>query len=261
MNNKLRMRKQVGLTNRWRLPEPLGSDLLGTSQALRAISTPLNETLIKIITAESPQIAVNLDLNQPYKFRQIQDRPTTASLYSPSYKKTKTLPEARKECSTPSVFSYCTKRNAMKPDISLHCLGVRWNLHSSNIDKSSVLLDLFVRPRGKSNDSSKQGLLRKPKSASDIHLKSRSSKILDNRLTVSGIRRNSADSALDLRDYIPAEMFHMDLEAEDPKLTKKGLAVALASLYQDEVELTNVKQIIPVLAAAHLLQMKELTDK
>ncbi|CAI9732545.1 Hypothetical predicted protein [Octopus vulgaris] len=252
MNNKLRMRKQVGITNRWRLPEPLGSDLLGTSQALRAISTPLNETLIKIITAESPQIAVNLDLNQPYKFRQIQDRPTTASLYSLSYNKTKALPEARRECSTISVFSNCSKKNARRPDITLHCLGVKWNLHSSHIDKSLALVDLYVRPSGMSSESLKQDLLRKPKSASVIH--SRSSSILDKRFT----RRNSASN---LGDYSHAEMFHMDLEADDPKLTKKGLAVALAALYQDEVDLTNVKQIISVLAAAHLLQMKELTDK
>ena len=33
------MRVQVGSTNRWRIPAELGSDLLGTSQAIRAIES------------------------------------------------------------------------------------------------------------------------------------------------------------------------------------------------------------------------------
>ena len=33
------MRVQVGNTNRWRIPAELGSDLLGTSQAMRAVES------------------------------------------------------------------------------------------------------------------------------------------------------------------------------------------------------------------------------
>ena len=47
---RCRVRNQVGCTNRWRLPESLGSDLLGTAQAVKAIRVPYNSTLISIIT-------------------------------------------------------------------------------------------------------------------------------------------------------------------------------------------------------------------
>ncbi|KAK3602025.1 hypothetical protein CHS0354_013066 [Potamilus streckersoni] len=74
---RCRERNQVGHTNRWRLPESLGSDLLGSSQAIRSISTPYNETMVHIMTAESPQLSLNLDTSKPYQFRQIEDRPYT----------------------------------------------------------------------------------------------------------------------------------------------------------------------------------------
>lgn len=49
---RCRVRKQVGHTNRWRMPESLGSDLLGSSQAIKAVSMPYNQTLVNIITGE-----------------------------------------------------------------------------------------------------------------------------------------------------------------------------------------------------------------
>lgn len=52
---RCRERRQVGTTNRWRLPEALYSDLLGNSQALKAINMPYNSTLIRIITGTNPK--------------------------------------------------------------------------------------------------------------------------------------------------------------------------------------------------------------
>lgn len=47
---RCRVRKQVGDTNRWRLPDSLGSDLLGSRQAIRSINMPYNNNMINIIT-------------------------------------------------------------------------------------------------------------------------------------------------------------------------------------------------------------------
>ncbi|GFS24097.1 BTB/POZ domain-containing protein 16-like isoform X2 [Elysia marginata] len=47
---RCRVRRQTGLTNRWRLPESLYSDLLGSSQALKAINMPFNQSLVEAIT-------------------------------------------------------------------------------------------------------------------------------------------------------------------------------------------------------------------
>jgi hypothetical protein len=48
--SRLRVRKQVGLTNRWRQPDPVGADLLGGGQAVRAIRTAYNHTLMRLMT-------------------------------------------------------------------------------------------------------------------------------------------------------------------------------------------------------------------
>ena len=51
---RCRERRQVGSTNRWRLPESLYSDLLGNAQALKAINMPYNSSMLRIITGMRP---------------------------------------------------------------------------------------------------------------------------------------------------------------------------------------------------------------
>ena len=58
---RCRVRKQVGMTNRWRLPESLGSDLLGSAQAIRSISMPYNQTLVNIITGKLEFLGSNIE--------------------------------------------------------------------------------------------------------------------------------------------------------------------------------------------------------
>ena len=57
---KHRVRRQTGITNRWRLPQSLYSDLLGSSQALKAINMPFNQTLVKSLTSTYPACNENL---------------------------------------------------------------------------------------------------------------------------------------------------------------------------------------------------------
>ena len=49
---RYRIRKQVGGTNRWRLPESLGGDLLGTAQAIKSINEPYNQSMVAILTGK-----------------------------------------------------------------------------------------------------------------------------------------------------------------------------------------------------------------
>ncbi|CAG2196476.1 BTBD16 [Mytilus edulis] len=76
---RCRVRKQVGGTNRWRLPDSLGSDLLGSRQAIKSINMPYNSNMINIITAENPQSSLHLEADKPYVFHQVVDRPVTVS--------------------------------------------------------------------------------------------------------------------------------------------------------------------------------------
>ena len=52
VTRKFRARNQVGFTNRWRLTSPLGSDLLGTAQAIRSVNSVLNNSMRTIISGE-----------------------------------------------------------------------------------------------------------------------------------------------------------------------------------------------------------------
>ncbi|XP_029197706.2 BTB/POZ domain-containing protein 16-like [Acropora millepora] len=54
-----RNRIQVGCTNRWRLPSVLGSDLLGSSQALKSVNSSYNDTIRAVMTADCPRVACN----------------------------------------------------------------------------------------------------------------------------------------------------------------------------------------------------------
>ncbi|KAK3696883.1 hypothetical protein QZH41_013731, partial [Actinostola sp. cb2023] len=49
-----RNRLHVGNTNRWRLANSLGSDLLGSNQALKAATSSYNDTIIALMTADNP---------------------------------------------------------------------------------------------------------------------------------------------------------------------------------------------------------------
>ncbi|RXM35826.1 BTB/POZ domain-containing protein 16 [Acipenser ruthenus] len=51
-SRRCRLRKQAGLTNRWQLPDQLGSDFLGKSQAFKAVRAGVvNNSLKRIMTA------------------------------------------------------------------------------------------------------------------------------------------------------------------------------------------------------------------
>lgn len=177
---RCRVRKQVGHTNRWRLPESLGSDLLGSAQAIKAVSMPYNQSLVKIITAESAQMNMNLDVSQPYTFRQSLDRPYTEPIPSPirnlsigepkatssavpkvpstapqaggsmySHKPLspikKFIPRSARPVTPKDVFLYHSKRSKsnMGPDVLLRCLGMDWELHRPFLQKSETLTELL----------------------------------------------------------------------------------------------------------------------
>ncbi|XP_067936677.1 BTB/POZ domain-containing protein 16-like [Watersipora subatra] len=63
-----RTRLQVGNTNRWRLPQSLLSDLLGISQASRAVkqheAKPFNTSYVKVCTAEGRHNFMNENANE-----------------------------------------------------------------------------------------------------------------------------------------------------------------------------------------------------
>ncbi|XP_070541114.1 BTB/POZ domain-containing protein 16-like [Ptychodera flava] len=166
---RCRVRRQVGSTNRWRLPEPLGGDLLGTSQALKSLEVPFNRTLMRIVSAEYPATTVNHDAEQPYQFpsREGHSRPLSSQEWvRESQPKTPPNSTTGRQTRLPSplplntyvpstartptpidIFHYHSKdvnsRSPLGPDVLLSCLGTNWELHKPYLQKSSTLADLL----------------------------------------------------------------------------------------------------------------------
>ncbi|CAD5118180.1 DgyrCDS6910 [Dimorphilus gyrociliatus] len=157
-----RERLLTGLSNRWRIPNSLGGDLLGSSQAVRATSVRWSESVKNHITSENCRKSLP-DWKVSYKFRQNDDRPLTTSNLDDlrrSYDQTTTRP-----VTAPSNWSnsmdyekpksyYYDARDALsffkkripclpKPDIILHSFGYSWKLHRNVIISSNVLSELF----------------------------------------------------------------------------------------------------------------------
>ncbi|XP_052704688.1 BTB/POZ domain-containing protein 16-like isoform X7 [Crassostrea angulata] len=175
---RCRVRKMVGSTNRWRLPESLGSDLLGSSQAIKAVHMNYNNSLVNIITAESPVLNMNLDVSGPYKFRQTDDRPLTepertfspqrvsvdsfaVPVSSPSVRIRGTptplgpirkfVPSNARPATPKDIFLYHSKKShsLLGPgkkvpdfDVVLKCLNMDWELHRPFLQKAEVLAAL-----------------------------------------------------------------------------------------------------------------------
>ncbi|XP_072177460.1 BTB/POZ domain-containing protein 16-like [Diadema setosum] len=178
---RYRVRKQVGGTNRWRLPESLGGDLLGTSQAIKSINEPYNKSTVAIMTADNPATSVNRDLEKPYKFfyGEEHEKPKTAPQLSsssrdgdynqrlPSPKPPATAPEVRTaeapapiekfrplsaRSATPvDIFHYHSApvHSLVGPDILLQCLETNWELHRPYIRKASTLTQLLQKAENK----------------------------------------------------------------------------------------------------------------
>ncbi|XP_028391078.1 BTB/POZ domain-containing protein 16-like [Dendronephthya gigantea] len=56
---KCQKRALVGLTNRWRIPENVASDLLGSSQAMKSVFVPYNESSESILSADYTRTSFN----------------------------------------------------------------------------------------------------------------------------------------------------------------------------------------------------------
>ncbi|OWF40204.1 BTB/POZ domain-containing protein 16-like isoform X4 [Mizuhopecten yessoensis] len=295
---RCRMRKLVGSTNRWRLPESLGSDLLGSRQAIKSVAMPFNQSLINIITAESPQINMNLDTSMPYKFRQTMDRPYTQPMAEsgpeavtrsgsfmvpkppqipasapsrmPAGPVSKYVPSNARPTTPKDIFLYHSKKNKnyVGPDVLLKCLGMDWELHRPYVQKSEVLAQLLRE----ADDPRLQKYYRSPASETlDNYIKksnfySNEYREISNRLSmVDGEEKQEEEEAkgVDHPAHISQKRFNnvtiIKLDIRDPLVSKRAMAVALGNMYHDEQEV-NREDVVGVLAASSYLGCKSLMD-
>ncbi|XP_041368498.1 BTB/POZ domain-containing protein 16-like [Gigantopelta aegis] len=291
IETKYRIRNQTGLTNRWRHPDCLYSDLLGNSQALKSISMPYNTNLIKIITAESPRLSANLDSSKPYQYRESQDRRdhdslTGKTLFSspePSFSRSKSMPvagpvgtfipQSAKLPKPKEVFLYHSNRklhvdnpDSMSGDVLLHCLKMDWELHGPYIQKSETLAKLLKAANDPNPHTSYRNqecetidsFINQSSFYSDEYreLSNKFTKELKIPAKENKIRKPNNSVCVTVKGR---SMTKIKLQIDDPLVTQTAMAVALGNLYHDEIE-GDINNIEGILAAASILQFKPLVE-
>ncbi|XP_019358487.1 PREDICTED: BTB/POZ domain-containing protein 16 [Gavialis gangeticus] len=236
-------RIQAGLNNRWQFPYDLSCDLLGAAQANKAYTAGLNETLRRMMTADTPVSLFDEseDLTPKLKI-QTQLCKTKTHLSQQVQKGSKLdrlqthLPKTKEV-----LFSHTQKLGEdMDPDVSLKCLGFLWDLHRIYLFKSKTLSQLLITAVESS-------------SPSDLE-------------SIKGNKYNNQSSlaAQKSKEYAKENpklrAVTISLDIQDPEITRVGFAIALKNLYNTEPEVEEA-DVLAVLAAASALQFPSLFQK
>lgn len=253
-----------------------------------------NNSLVNIITAESPVLNMNLDVSGPYKFRQTDDRPLTepermfspqrvsvdsfaVPVSSPSVRIRGTptplgpirkfVPSNARPATPKDIFLYHSKKShsLLGPDVVLKCLNMDWELHRPFLQKAEVLAALV-----KDADGPKfHKYYRSPASETlDTYIKknqfySNDYKEMSNRLSLVEDPEEEEIKGVNHPAHVSEKRVNsvtvIKLDCKDPLLTKTAMAVALGNLYHDEVEV-EVEDVANVLACASVLGFKALQN-
>nr|XP_009860570.2 BTB/POZ domain-containing protein 16 [Ciona intestinalis] len=281
---KIRM-YSVGSTNRWRSPMSLGGDLLGSSQAIKAISATKNSTVFRAKTADTPQLSVAKEsdllgsawgrsplpsrpFTSPSRAEMSHDRrfPPLTSERPPSPPKTGMSLQVRTPYASSAKTSRTRFKNPIKvlemfarlanqdrePDVRLHCLDQVWQLHRPYMVKSTVLEKLLSSV----NSQKKQRVYKDETSQkvdsfiSDSEIYSSEYKEVTRRLTskdVEEIRMKTKS-----RGTVTHPVVDVVLQISDPWVTRHALAIGLGHLYLDETIIATGDAVETLATACNL---------
>uniref|UniRef100_A0A8C9QC92 BTB domain containing 16 n=1 Tax=Spermophilus dauricus TaxID=99837 RepID=A0A8C9QC92_SPEDA len=175
-------RRVVGSTNRWRLPQ---EPFFGDLLALPQMCQALG-------------IDIEETLKNPERLR---------------------IPKIQK------IFTENLKDKASQngeADVTLECLGFKWELHQPQLFQSETLTKLYLAALGRGGSSPRRALL-----------------------PGKGQERNRVKRMI------------ISLKVNDPAVTRAAFATALKNLYLKDEEM-NVEEVLGVLASAHVLQFSRL---
>ncbi|XP_033122948.1 uncharacterized protein LOC117121754 isoform X2 [Anneissia japonica] len=286
---RCRVRSQVGCTNRWRLPESLGGDLLGTAQALKSLNEHYSKSIMAIMTATS----TNVDMHQPYYRQSISARPSsprkkemsTNDLHDDSKRALATAsgrltvgssipikkyqPTSARSPTPLDIFHYHSYpvKNMLGPDILFQCLDTNWELHRPYIQKSGTLTTLLQQVE---KEPQRELYYRDPMCATiDQYINksqyySNEYQQISRRLSMtSSPVHEKQETCKDHPENTHARkgvVTKLKLKVQDSFVTKEALAVALGNLYHDEVKVDKCN-IVSVLACASVLKFESLSKR
>ncbi|XP_044306495.1 BTB/POZ domain-containing protein 16 [Varanus komodoensis] len=238
-------RKQAGLTNRWQFPFSPDCDLLGIAQAAKANRIGFNETLMRIMSADTPMSLK--EEQEAWKANAEFRKDSYVHTFSAIQPKQKSGPRIFSHHGIPHemLFSYTQKiTEGMDPDVILDCLGFQWELHRMYFFKSQVLSQLLAKAVW---DSDLDIAERKAKGKKGI------------RCYKQRLLAGSKDKEQSIwNERMPKVT--IALEISDPDVTRFAFAIALKNLYSSELEV-NEDDVLGILATAEVLQFPSLFQK
>ncbi|XP_062987658.1 BTB/POZ domain-containing protein 16 [Elgaria multicarinata webbii] len=238
-------RKQAGLTNRWQFPFTPDCDLLGIAQADKANGGGLNETLMRIMSADTP-VSLN-EGQETLKASADFHKESNVHTFSTIQPKQKPSPRIFSHQGAPNekLFSYTQKiTEGMDPDVILDCLGFHWELHRMYLFKSQVLSQLLATAV---QDNDLHITESKPKDKKEIRCYQQC--LLAGRKNKECCKRKQRTPRVTIV-----------LQINDPDVTRFAFAIALKNLYSSELEV-NEEDVLGILATAAVLQFPDLFQK
>ncbi|XP_067417395.1 BTB/POZ domain-containing protein 16 [Emydura macquarii macquarii] len=239
-------RIEAGFTNRWQFPYGLSCDLLGTAQANKAFRVCLNETLKRIMSADTPvslsdepegqtsSLEFETQVHWPHLSTQSQKGSELERLY------------ASQACPNEVIFSHTQKMTEdMEPDVAVECLGFLWELHRIYLFKSKTLSQLLISAVEPINID---GLESQHKSKKAEGKYNKQSNTTTQKTKALGKEKSKM------------KKITISLDVQDPEVTRTAFAIALKNLYRTEPEVEE-GDVVGVLAAASVLQFPSLFQK
>ncbi|KAM5140133.1 BTB/POZ domain-containing protein 16 [Callospermophilus lateralis] len=210
-------RRIVGSTNRWRLPQ---EPFFGDLLALPQMCQALG-------------INIEETLKNPERLR---------------------IPKIQK------IFTENLKDKASpngEADVTLECLGFKWELHQPQLFQSETLTKLYLAALGRGGSSPRRVLDTSACSyLFDVFL-SFVANFLGQQM---GTTRADSQAALlpgKVQERSRVKRMIISLKINDPAVTRVAFATALKNLYLKDEEM-NVEEVLGVLASAHVLQFSRL---
>nr|XP_060623010.1 BTB/POZ domain-containing protein 16 [Anolis sagrei ordinatus] len=219
-------RNQTGHTNRWQIHLSPTCDLLGITQATKAAQVGLNETLMRMMTVDTPlSLSEGEALKAGMQFRK------------------RILPQGDPH---EMLFSFTQKiTEGMEPDVILECLDFEWELHRMYFFKSQVLSQLLaVAVKNTDLDTTD--------SSSKVN---KEFKCYYKQYLLSARKHTEISQPQKRMTKVT-----IALEINDPDVTRFAFAIALRNLYNSEIEV-NEEDVLGILASANVLQFPTLFYK
>ncbi|XP_077206101.1 BTB/POZ domain-containing protein 16 isoform X2 [Paroedura picta] len=234
-------RRQAGLTNRWQFPFSPSCDLLGIAQANKAVRVGLNETLMRIMSADTP-VSLSAEQRAWKDITELQKETSRLSFQIPPAKpKLKHRIFSGQGAPYEMLFSYTQKvTEGLEPDVMLESLGFQWDLHRIYLFKSRVLADLLASA-----------------SSALCCMDHKTSK--ETRCYKQCVLAGWKDKKLCAKKQVMPKI-SLVLDINDPDITRYAFAVALKNLYNSEMEVDE-EDVLGTLATAAILEFPCLFQK